>query len=107
MKRLIALALGFSALPTTAHAEWINGNQLHEWCSSSNQYFASQCMGYILGSLDATPELKTPENATRGQVRDVIVKYLREHPEHRDMPAGMVIIMAAFEAWPSYQQSKK
>jgi len=42
----------------------------------------------------------TPENIRTSQTMDVIVTYLRVHPERRDMPATLMADAALREAFP-------
>ncbi|ALR21881.1 Rap1a/Tai family immunity protein [Sphingobium baderi] len=97
MKRLVALALGLAALPTTAHA--MTGNQILEFCGSSSQAVAVSCQMYIVGLTDgftlsgvrdSTPVLKL-DGVTGVQQRDLVVSYLRQHPEVRHKSAAIII----------------
>ena len=102
MKLILAVLALLIATP--ARAEWVDGNKLHDWCSSSGTELA--CTTYVLGVLDGS-YLKTPERATAGQVKDVIKKYLRDHPENRDFPASLLVSLAVVDAWPTLNTPKK
>jgi hypothetical protein len=39
-------------------------------------------------------------NVTIGQIRDVVVYYIRRHPEKRDQSAMVLVGYASAEAWP-------
>ncbi len=41
-----------------------------------------------------------PENVTNGQVSDVVIKYLRDHPEERHILAAILVVKAMAEAFP-------
>ncbi|HKY53343.1 MAG TPA: Rap1a/Tai family immunity protein [Anaerolineales bacterium] len=97
MKRLLALALGLSALPTTAHA--MTGNQILEYCGSNSQAVVATCQLYIVGVTDGltlagvrdgNPILKL-DGVTGIQQRDLLVSYLRQHPEVRHLSAPIII----------------
>lgn len=90
-------------LATPAQAQWLTGNDLHDWCSKPALEFG--CLGYVMGSLDQA-SWKIPPNATRGQVKDVVKKYLIDNPEQRDLPASFLVSLAVLKAWPTYNPPK-
>ncbi len=101
----VSLGLTFSAVP--AHAEWMSGNELHETCASGSAVDKALCLSYVMGVLDGArfldQPLKTPTGATGGQVRDVVSKYLANHPESREQPARKLVKAAVVDAWPKLQ----
>lgn len=111
MKLSIALVAGIAALPTTAHAEWMDGNELHETCTTPAPLDRAMCLSYIIGVLDGLRYLPlplvTPKGATAGQVRDVVAKYLTDHPETRDQQARIIVKAAVVDAWPQLQPKVK
>lgn len=40
-----------------------------------------------------------PDEATTGQIADVVLKYMKENPEQRADKAGWIIIRALIRAW--------
>lgn len=96
------------AIPTgVAEAQFENGNTLFERCSvaEGDALFYQQraaCRSYILGALDdfslemeiAHKPRCVPQNATAGQITDVVVKYLRDNPNMRQL-SGSVLVRAA------------
>jgi hypothetical protein len=66
------------------------GNTLLDMCESTGAFEQSFCLGYITGVTDmhsavgsVLPENRrscVAENVSNGQVKDVVVKYLKEHP---------------------------
>ena len=95
------------------------GNTLLEHCESGdkqdgdlqiNAMKAGLCFGYIEGAADilafdaaAFPNRRlecTPKEVTRGQERDVVVKYLRDHPEERHESAALLVLHALTTAFP-------
>ncbi len=102
---MLATGLALSTVP--ARAEWMSGNQLHDTCSSGTAVDKALCLSYVMGVLDGSrfldQPLKTPTGATGGQVRDVVAKYLDDHPETREQPARTLVKAAVVEAWPKLQ----
>lgn len=98
------------------------GNTLLEKCTSNNVAYNTVCTAYISGVThgalelvffldEVLPEQKKiwelspgkfclPTNSTRGQVKDVVVKYLQDNPKYRDAPASYLILKAIKQAWP-------
>jgi hypothetical protein len=83
---------------------------LHERCSQpSDSFFASgDCMGYVVGIADALGagnEINGfsacfPEEVTTGQIRDIAIAFLQEHPELRHYAASGLVASALEEAFP-------
>lgn len=111
MKLSLALMAGIAALPTAARAEWMDGNELHETCTTTAPLDRALCLSYVIGVLDGLRYLPqppvTPTGATAGQVRDVVAKYLTDHPEKRDQQARMIVRTAVADAWPELQPKVK
>lgn len=103
----LALATGLALSTAPARAEWMSGNQLHDTCSSGTAVDKALCLSYVMGVLDGSrfldQPLKTPTGATGGQVRDVVAKYLEDHPETREQPARTLVKSAVVDAWPKLQ----
>ena len=100
MKKGLLSGLFFLLLSTSAQAQHVStttGNTLLEACESKDEFQQAFCLGYIAGASDVDgmdgatfPERRrscVAESVTNGQVRDVVVKYLREHPEERHVLA--------------------
>jgi hypothetical protein len=62
-----------------------DGNELLRWCLQPDGTFANgYCLGYISGiddALEGGAAVCVPEEVTRGQVRDVVVRYLQANQE--------------------------
>jgi hypothetical protein len=65
--------------------------------------------GYVAGAIDADVSqmndlqqcwYQTPEKGSLGQVVDVFIKYLREHPEQRHFTAHTLVLLSMTEAFP-------
>ena len=69
-----------------------SGNKIFADCSAPNSSAQrSICLGYIAGMADALEIAKLwcpPEGVTVGQTVDIVMKYLREHPEERHLTAS-------------------
>ncbi|MFK4794650.1 Rap1a/Tai family immunity protein [Sphingobium sp. ZW T5_29] len=109
-----AAALGLSAgVPQAAHAQFQTGNQIYRDClvdRTDDAYYqkSSFCMAYVSGAFDAIllarqvngkPDC-TPDGLTVGQMRDVALKYMRDHPENRNLSAAGIVLLSIMDAWP-------
>ena len=118
----IALALG----PESAASQSLDGNALFEACGGSEEWAEAFCYGYIFGvndggmytALTAQQDSKgstiqetmgavtdllgycTPNTVNSLQMTDVILAYLRDHPELRHLPAQILFTDAMTEAFP-------
>ena len=82
------------------------GNMLYADCSTSMGRTA--CVSYVMGVTDALSlmgAICTPEHSTARQAIDVVVKYLRAHPEQRPLSAAMQVRAALQEAFPCKEPS--
>lgn len=111
MKSSLVLAAGLALSTVPARADWMSGNELHETCASGSAVDKALCLSYVMGVLDGLRfldlPLKTPVGATGGQVRDVVSKYLADHPETREQPARVLVKSAVVDAWPKLQPKPK
>jgi hypothetical protein len=115
MRRLLhATAVYAALLASETHAELLSGNQLYSICRNG-LVGDDFCVGYIVGASEAWWKAKATlattlgagfglawcrEEATNGQVTDVVVAFLRDHPELRDQPALDLVIEALSDAFP-------
>jgi len=114
-----ALALVVHAAP--AKAEFVDGNRLYRWCTTTEAegitHFQSQasCISFITGAADTISSADRwarwkgrgkleiaclPTNAEVRQIEDVVVAYLRNNPANRHHPAAAVVIEALSSAYP-------
>lgn len=88
-----------------------SGNDLLRDCSDEkNVVSSSSCLGYINGvrdgvvlasvGLGAKPSFEISKNVELGQLKDVVVKYLNEHPEKRNLHAAVLVHSALAKAFP-------
>jgi len=99
MKKFILI---LSLLAGSAHAEFWDGNRLHEKLSSSSYYEQGLAMGYIMGVSDMTLNILhcAPPTATAGQVQDMVAQHLRLYPERRTKTADTIVTDTLKAAWP-------
>jgi len=96
-----ALLAGLMFVCTGVHAGvYENGNRLLndiEGTSMSKMY----ALGYIVGAADAYggEALCIPQTVTKGQLNDVVYRFLRINPQHRDLAADVLVFIALGEHW--------
>jgi hypothetical protein len=111
----LATALVF-ALQTPANADLynVNGNQLLTMCVEKNDLTQGVCIGYVISIADVYLASHIPEpmricmssEATRQQLVDVTVAFLRSHPEQRHFIAAGVVWDALHTAFPCKSNSR-
>ena len=92
------------AVPTPSFAYFIDGNKLYSECTQDASLF---CLGYIDGISDGLDLARAtnsrqqcaPVGVSAGQVKDVVVRYLYNHPESRNLEAGYLVVAAIGDAW--------
>ena len=114
MKRLVALALLAGMVPADgaafqARESLARGGSYFSQCVASAKDY-SACIGYFMGMADA-PVMNAeksadeavyclPAGATYEQNRDVFHKYLREHPQTRQVSTHMLFLLAMNASFP-------
>lgn len=105
MKKLVIAALLLTSSPVLARETAIDdGNDLLTACSTSEGY----CLGYIRGLSNGVDMILAQkgkricygQNVTLGQVRDVVVDYVRRHPATRNQNSMVLTAYALGAAWP-------
>lgn len=95
----------------SAGAYFDTGNALLAACQGSSPYDAGQCLGTIVGQYDMMLSLgydcgnETIKN--KQQLRDVVVKYLRDHPAQRHDQSANLSFLAFFLAFECKYPSKQ
>jgi hypothetical protein len=121
--RLLALLLMLSSLAVCGESGWSNltGNDLLPTCMAAVDFLdnkdlsrdrgsdALQCLHYAGGFLDGyemastvekgKPALCFPKNTNTGQVVRVFVKWMKDHPEKLNEPAGDCVSAALVDAF--------
>jgi len=113
MVRKAALAIALVAAPPAVADTpdyFSTGNGLLQSCTNESDRFAYPlCLGYISGAVQQLQLLQMlqpkqfaciPTGVTNGQIVDVVVKYLRDHPENRQWSASFFVTNALVTAWP-------
>lgn len=86
---------------------FISGNELLRRCDAKDsRMFQGYCVGYVAGASSALDNsvFCIPTSATTGQTRNLVVDWLKAHPEYRDRDATALIGVALYEAWPCPKQ---
>jgi hypothetical protein len=110
MGALVALTIiGSGAWGQTGSGQtFVSGNLLLDLCNKS----ASECRGYVAGIADAMARVQSdggklggqraclPQSVTGKQAMDVTGKFLRAHPEKRQLAASGLVAEALSETWP-------
>ena len=101
---LVALLVTLNA-NAYAGATFVDGNELYE--DMKNDYGKLYSSGYITGVADVGNDNSiygfrfcVPQQATRGQLSDVVSKWLEQNPGKRHFSASSLIALAFQEAFP-------
>jgi hypothetical protein len=108
--KVICIVLLFWVTPSWSQTMALDtGNHLLEHCTGTD-FQQTLCIGFLLGVVDGAntriavnPErgwICRPKTATHGQVRDVVVSYLKTNPATHRQAAGQVAFIALAEAYP-------
>jgi len=97
--------LSLIMLTSLSFAGFIDGNELYDkYQKGQNNILSAGGFydGYVLGIFDAYYNILfcPPINIKSGQVLDIVLKYLQNHPEIRNKPADYIVIKALQEVWP-------
>lgn len=109
----IAIVWLASSNPTTVLASGFKtGNDLLTECEAgepprSDSLNWGICMGYVTGAADAlgfwsavgTGKSCIPQGSQAGQMRDIVIKYLRDNPARRHFDAQALVFGALKEAF--------
>jgi hypothetical protein len=112
IKKLVTIAALAMLLGSPAsYAEFVQGNELVEYCDESNIYDAGICFGYVIGVSDSINVWAgsdsingkvacIPDGVTVRQVMSIFKKYLKENPEEHHLRAQYLIGLALMKAFP-------
>lgn len=76
----------------------------------TDRFVAVRAVGYVDGIADAAAGLGYtcyPTGIARADIRDVVMKYLRGHPERLNDPAPLLVLNGLFEAYPCKRQDQQ
>jgi hypothetical protein len=110
---IIAIALAVASLlpcQATAQGVWENGGSLKSalsYCDDSSSRFSPCALayGYIRGVLDTLEETGAAPLCIRGgvtnaQLGEIVLRYLRAHPEEWDLSGALIVHRALSKAFP-------
>lgn len=106
---LVGLAIATSGATTNASQTvnaYLNGNDLLLICTTPQNI--TGCVGYVVGVADAMADRHTvdghrgcvPPQVASGQLVDITVNYLKQHPAQRQFLGAQLIADAIAEAFP-------
>jgi hypothetical protein len=103
---LIGTVLMFASGSAATEVDY-SGNELLKYCTSGNSLETVACQAYIngirevlsLASADAGREPCIPPSVTGAQIKDVVVRHLRENPETRHLDRAVLVMRAVRDAW--------
>lgn len=95
-------ALILAMFCTVAQAEFQDGNKLLSDLQSSYIENRMYGLGYIIGVADMGRGYINcmPENATAGQIRDMVKNYLENTPAERHITADILVNRVLKAVWP-------
>jgi Rap1a immunity proteins len=111
MRRAILVAVALSVLIGAGAWDAMLGNDLHENCKAGprskghdtmSAFKTGACVGYVMGvasSLEGSA-FCFPAGVEKGQIVDVIKRWLEDHPELRHYAASSLITSALKERFP-------
>ncbi len=104
MKRLLLAVLLCSS---SAHAEFLTGNQLMEHLKSENYWAQGYGTGYVIGAYDTGKGTLhcAPKGVTVGQIADIARAYLEANPTMRHYSGDSLVQIALSNAWPCGKKS--
>jgi hypothetical protein len=103
-----ALLAGLMFVCTSVHAGvYENGNTLLKDMDGT-EMGRMYALGYIVGTADAYggEALCIPRTVTKGQLNDVVYRYLHNTPQNRDLPADILVLFALGEHWACPKKEK-
>ena len=106
--RLAALVVAVARIRWHTGCSFISRNGRHALHRLQHIHGTNGLHHYVMGVTDALSlmgAICTPEHFTARQAIDVVVKYLRAHPEQRPLSAAMQVRGALQEAFPCKEQA--
>lgn len=107
MLRLSLVLMLFMGSPARAGDAFYTGNKLFSRCNDDD-ITAIACLGYVQAVFDTLSggdvilgwKACPPENVTGKQIKDIVVRFLVNHPEKRHYAATGLAAHALSEAFP-------
>jgi hypothetical protein len=104
------LAAVILAATATAEANYQDGNALYKDMSDRDVSSKMFSLGYIVGVADASINsdlLCIAPSVTQGQLQDVVFNFLAAHPQTRNLPAHIIVVVALGEHWSCPKTNKR
>src|SRR6266404_7175509 len=106
---LVASTVVLLGISRQATADFIDGNQLYQYCTTQDEVAQAACLSYIDGTVDQMGWTRTRLKLTRGlpqrvtgiQLRDVALQWLTANPKYRAYSAVSLVDLAINQAWPA------
>ena len=115
--RTIVMTLVVLLLPHAVAADspkphtWTSGADLTDRCGTMEQFSAGECAGYVVAVAEITESgyLKgyrscIPARVNKGQLTDIVRKYIAKHPEYQQSVGYQVVVIALVESFPCEKQ---
>jgi hypothetical protein len=107
-RKLVALALVASVNSAPAMADTFEtGQTFLDACENDEGPYRAYCEGYVIAVADimsSQPLLGAracfPSGATKAQVRDVAIAWVKAHPDERDLSAFSLVAIALAQDFP-------
>ena len=106
-------AIIIASLSTVANAQTLStfesGNALFSTCTSTSALDAQYCLGFVSAVSDTAEVYESvtkrkfycpPDGLTAGQLRDLSLQYLSNHPEQRHLAAASLVAYSFTYAFP-------
>lgn len=83
-----------------------NGNQYYETCKNGGGALAGVCFGYLQGFITRERVLAPygsicfPQDGNFGQMLDILIAFLRDHPADRSRELGLLTAAAFYQVFP-------
>ena len=109
MLRLSLVLMILLGSPARAGVSFYDGNKLLTICNDTEGVLnLGICLGYVEAVSDVLDsgaaisgwKACSPENVTAGQVKDIVTRFLVNHPEKRHYAAHTLVARALSEAFP-------
>lgn len=108
MRVIVLISICFFVLtsPSAQAQSWATGNDVKEACHSDSYHDRGYCLGFAIAiaAVVTRPfgpwKACYPTGVTAGQLRDVMVKFLDDHPELLHVNATSLPARAYTEAFP-------
>ena len=101
----VLLLLAWPASGAERNDQFSDGTELWALCNSKKDFSEGACLAYIVGVADAAALYQQTgycfrDDVSRGQLRDIVVKWLAANPGRRRTSGAGIVYNALQEAFP-------